>query len=121
MNRQDSLAFLARTWRAQGVRLGQLQDGVLPAALPSLTEHPLPEFYGDPPEITLQTRVAEGGMGEIWLAQQRSLMRGVAAKRPRAGAPAEARTRLLWEARVAGALQPSEHPPGVCVGDGRGW
>lgn len=63
------------------------------------------EASGATADLELVRILGEGGMGAVWLANQRSLRREVAIKMPRdleLGSEA-----LIWEARLAGSL---EHP-----------
>lgn len=74
----------------------------------------------DAPPMTdryvLRQRIARGGSGEIWSAQDQLIRRQVALKilQPWAQDDAEARGRLLQEARLAGAL---DHPGVISVHD----
>jgi serine/threonine-protein kinase len=58
-------------------------------------------------DLSLVATIGEGGMGRVHLARQRSLERDVALKTLKPGAPANAATALLREARLTGSL---EHP-----------
>ncbi len=57
-------------------------------------------------DFSLRAVLGRGGMGEVWLAEQRSLGRGVAVKLPLGAADRHAHA-LLAEARVTGSL---DHP-----------
>ena len=71
---------------------------------------------GPPPaagaDLCLLATLGEGGMGQVYLARQRSLDREVAVKMLKSGTSADTAAALLREARVAGAL---EHPGVVPV------
>lgn len=71
----------------------------------------LPRFTGDAhrePEVTLKSKLGEGGMGVVFLAHQTSLARDVAVKSVRpASADPQSTGALLQEAWVSGIL---EHP-----------
>lgn len=58
-------------------------------------------------DLQIVSTLGEGAMGRVHLARQRSLGRDVAVKTLKPGAPDQARTALLVEAAVTGAL---EHP-----------
>lgn len=70
-----------------------------------------PERVGPPADLVLTEQLGQGGMGEVWLATQRSLGRDVAVKLPRSAARALGAA-LVAEARVSGSL---EHPNVVPV------
>ncbi len=96
-------------WRAT-VRAEALLDvapslprvALAPAASPGIAP-PSVEAESD---LVLTSSLGRGGMGEVWLATQRSLAREVAVKFPLAAHGAAA-SQLVAEARVAGTL---EHP-----------
>jgi serine/threonine-protein kinase len=59
-------------------------------------------------DLEVNTLIGRGGMGEVWLARQRSLGRDVAVKMPMPAADENIERALVAEARVTSAL---EHPP----------
>jgi len=73
------------------------------------------EQYRRVGKFELHERIGEGAMGEVWRAYDSVIRRYVALKLlSRAGRSADARERLLREARAAGALQ---HPNIVTIYD----
>ena len=65
-----------------------------------------------PSDLDVATLIGRGGMGEVWLARQRSLGRDVAIKTTTPGSDARVDHALVTEARITGAL---EHPSIVPV------
>jgi eukaryotic-like serine/threonine-protein kinase len=97
------------TWLRATIRAphGALDHPRLPAiALPLVLPAGDPADGPVKPEITLLAPLGRGGMGEVWLAEQRSLRRSVAVKLPLGSDPRNADA-LLEEARVTGNL---DHP-----------
>ena len=90
------------------------------AAVPAGAREPLPELSvlldaSRPPtgeDLEIQQLIGRGGMGEVWLARQRSLGRDVAIKIPTPVSDEHVERALVEEARVTGAL---EHPAIVPV------
>lgn len=80
-------------------------------SLVGIDDLPRVRLDGEGAELRLEEEVARGGMGAIHLATQLALQRRVAVKRP-VGASGQARSGLLGEALVTGALQ---HPNVVPV------
>src|SRR5437588_11484718 len=73
------------------------------------------EQYRRVGKFELHEPIGEGAMGEVWRAYDSVIRRYVALKLlSRAGRSADARERLLREARAAGALQ---HPNIVTIHD----
>jgi serine/threonine-protein kinase len=70
------------------------------------------EGQGGAGDFALGRKIGEGGMGEVFVATQRSLRREVAIKRVKDGHSGAATTALVSEARTAGGL---EHPNVVPV------
>jgi len=66
----------------------------------------------DEADLQVAELIGRGGMGEVWLARQRSLAREVALKTAPAGADAHVEQALVAEGRITGAL---EHPSIVPV------
>jgi serine/threonine-protein kinase len=66
----------------------------------------------DATDLQVAELIGRGGMGEVWLARQRSLGRDVALKTTPPGADARSEHALVAEARITGAL---EHPSIVPV------
>ena len=86
-------------------------DGTIVTPQPDLAmrDVPLPRLRGpdSTQEIDVDGILGEGGMGTVFLGEQRSLLREVAVKVARPDAHAGTEVALLREARVTGALQ---HP-----------
>jgi hypothetical protein len=96
-----------RTLRPEEV-LETLQAPAAQSSLPCVYAGENGALAGD---FELNARLGEGGMGEVFLAYQRSLRRQVALKRVKSAGGAESQA-LVHEARTAGGL---EHPNVVPV------
>ena len=111
--RQTYLAHL-ETMEIDPATLSVDERGTIAApqgSLVGIEDLPTVRFEGAGAELRLEEEVARGGMGAIHLATQLPLQRRVAVKRP-VGASGQARSGLLGEALVTGALQ---HPNVVPV------
>ena len=137
-------AVLRKTWERLGIDPAELEleaDGTLHAEAKAPTRpsddlrrsrdatlaadaeaiaQPLPRLSSE--QVEIGPLLGEGGMGRVWLAEQRSLRRQVAVKGVREAVDGPlARMQLLREARVTGRLEhPNVVPVHVLVRDASG-
>jgi serine/threonine-protein kinase len=113
-------ATIARHVDAMDVRVGAADSVTLDDPLPELSldlaaDEASPrvlERQGPPPDYRIVELLGQGGMGQVHLAEQRSLTREVAIKTVHPGASVAAEVALCQEARITGQV---EHPSVIPV------
>jgi serine/threonine-protein kinase len=98
--------------RQESSPAGSDGHGYLPEIAVTLGIGPGAAAQVEPADLQVAELIGRGGMGEVWLARQRSLGREVALKTTPPAAGARAEQALIAEARITGAL---EHPSIVPV------